>query len=87
MKYLHLPFEAHKGKTVRIHFDQPTKVMLMTAFQYNNYIHNKSFSYMGGQKEKSPFEVHIPKDSKWHAIVELGSYNNPKKISARVEML
>jgi len=87
MRYLHLRFDAHKGKTVRIHFDQPAKVMLMSAFHYGAYIHNHSFSYMGGFKEKSPFEVHIPIDSKWHAVVELGSYNDPKKINARVEVI
>lgn len=87
MKYLHRPFKAKKGQSVLVHFDQPTRVLLLTDREYKNYKNCKTFRYRGGELEDSPATFDIPETGKWHIIVELGSYYHPKSITASVEIL
>jgi hypothetical protein len=86
MKYLHQIFKAKKGTQIKVHFSEPTKVLLLGDYQYENYKENRTYDYRGGMLEQSPQEFEIPNDGKWHVVVERGSYFNPKNIVASVEV-
>ena len=86
MKYLHQIFKAKKGTTIKVHFSEPTKVLLLGDYQYKNYKENRTYDYRGGLLEESPQRFEIPNDGKWHVVVERGSYFNPKNIVASVEV-
>lgn len=86
MRYLHQILKAKKGQQIKVHFSQPTKVLLLGDFQYNNYKENRTYNYRGGLLEHSPQEFEIPNDGKWHVVVEKGSYYNPADIVASVEV-
>jgi hypothetical protein len=86
MKYLHRILKAKKGTHISVHFDQPTKILLLGDYQYKNYKEHKTYNYRGGASENSPKQFVIPNDGLWHVVVERGGYFNPKNIVAKVEV-
>lgn len=87
MKYLHRVFKAKKGTRVVVHFNEPTRVMLIGDFDYKKYKDHKTYNYRGGNLEESPHEFEIPNDGTWHIVIEKGSYYNPRTIVASVEIM
>jgi len=86
MKYLHRILKAKKGTYIKVHFSEPTKVLLLGDYQYKNYKEHRTYDYRGGQLTKSPQQFEIPNDGLWHVVVERGGYYNPKNITAGVEV-
>lgn len=86
MKYLHQVLKAKKGTQIKVHFSQPTKVLLLGDYSYKNYKEHRTYNYWGGLLEESPQIFEIPNDGKWHVIVEKGSYFNPTNVVASVEV-
>jgi hypothetical protein len=87
MKYLHRFFKAKKGTHVKVHFDQPTRVLLIGDYNYRQYKEHRTFSYHGGLLDDSPHEFRVPSDGIWHVVIERGGYYNPKNIHASVEVV
>jgi hypothetical protein len=86
MKYLHQILKAKKGTHIKVHFSEPTKVLLLGDYQYKNYKDHKTYNYRGGELQKSPTQFEIPNDGLWHVVIERGGYFNPKNIKAAVEV-
>ena len=86
MKYLHTSIRVKRGKVLRVLFDQPTKVMILSDLEYKNYQNHRTFTYYGGYSEEESFEIEVPRDGVWHVVVELGSYFNPKSVNASVQI-
>lgn len=87
MKYLHQILKAKKGSRIKVHFSQPTKVLLLGEFHYNQYKEHRTYAYRGGELEQSPHTFEIPSDGKWHIVIEKGGYFHPKNIVGQVEMV
>lgn len=86
MKYLHQTLKAKKGTQIKVHFSQPSKVLLLGDYQYKNYKENRTYDYRGGRLEESPQMFEIPNDGLWHVVVEKGSYFHPTDVVATVEV-
>ena len=86
MKYLHRILKAKKGTHIKVHFSEPTKVLLLGDYQYKNYKEHRTYDYRGGVLERSPQQFVIPNDGLWHIVVERGGYFHPKNITAAVEL-
>jgi hypothetical protein len=86
MRYLHGTVKANNEQAIRVHFDQPTRVLFLDDKNYNKYKDGLSFTYYGGHKEDSPVDFKVPYGGKWHVIVEKGWFN-PKDISSSIELV
>jgi Domain of unknown function (DUF1883) len=86
MKYLHRILKLKKGMHIKVHFNQPTKILLLGDFQYKNYKDHRTYEYRGGEMAASPQRFVIPNDGLWHVVVERGGYFHPKNIVANVEV-
>ena len=75
-----------KGTIVKVTFDQPTKVKLMSAWNFTKYKKGKTHSYHGGHYDNSPIEFVIPADGHYNCVIEKGSFNNPKDVTGDVEI-
>lgn len=84
MKYLHRILKLKKGTHIKVHFDQPAKILLLGDYHYKNYKEHRTYQYRGGNMENSPQQFIIPSDGLWHIVVEKGGYFNPKNIVANV---
>jgi hypothetical protein len=87
MKYLHQILKLKKGTHIRVHFSQPSKVLLLTSSNYLLYKNHVTYTYYGGVLEQSPYDFEVPSDGVWHVVVERGGYFNPKNIEASVNIL
>ncbi len=87
MKYLHRILKVKKGAHIKVHFSEPSKVLLLGDYQYKNYKEHRTYDYRGGELENSPHQFEIPTDGLWHVVVERGGYFNPKNIVATVELV
>ena len=87
MKYLHQILRLKKGTFLKIHFNQPTKVLLLTDYNYKKYKDHVTYSYQGGQMEESPYIVKVPATGLWHIVIEKGGYFKPKNIVASVDLM
>ena len=86
MKYLHRILKAKKGTQIKVHFSEPTRVLLLGDINYKKYVENRTYDYRGGELNQSPHQFEIPTDGLWHVVVEKGGYFNPKNIVANVEV-
>jgi hypothetical protein len=87
MRYLRTSFYAKKGQAVKVTFDQPAKIMLMSDRDFKKYKNNSgTISYQGGLVKESPLVLEISSAGTWHVIVELGWYDK-KQIDASVDLL
>jgi hypothetical protein len=87
MRYLRSTFYAKKGQAVKVNFDQPSKIMLMSDRDFKKYRDNSgTITYWGGYHTESPVTFAIPSAGTWHVIVELG-WNDQKKVQASVDLL
>lgn len=87
MKYLHKQLKAGRNCVVVVNFDHPTKVMLLKDSEYRKYKDGRTYDYRGGFAEKSPVKFILPEGATWHVIVEKGSYFNPIRINASIQLL
>lgn len=87
MKFLHQPFKSKSGQRIRVHFDKPTRVLLIHSQQFDRYKRGKTYQYRGGEADESPVHFDVPFEGVWHAVIEKGTYSNPLEVSGRAELL
>jgi len=87
MKFLYNSFKAKKKQIVKVTFDQPTKVKLMTSYDLNKYKQGRTHRYRGGFFEESPVYFRLPSDGIWNAVVEKGTTQNEIVVQASVNIL
>jgi hypothetical protein len=87
MKYLHQILKLKKGSLLKVHFNQPTKVIVLDDYNYKKYKTHVTYAYWGGELEKSPYIFEVPSTGLWHVVVERGGYFKPKNIIASVDVI
>ena len=87
MRYLRSSFYAKKGQAVKVTFDQPAKILLLSDRNFKKYKNNSgTITYQGGFVEESPLVLEIESAGTWHVIIELGWYDK-KDIAASVDLM
>lgn len=84
MNYLHKEFDLMTGDVVEVTLDSQANVLLLDSTNYMAYQTGKSYSYFGGYAEKSPVKLIVPRDGKWHIVVNLGGYAGRVKAGVRL---
>jgi len=87
MKYLHQILKLEKGMHIKVHFNRPTKIMLMNDHNFVRYQNHTTHTYWGGKMEESPYEFIVPNAGIWHVVVEKGGYFDPINIQASVTIV
>jgi hypothetical protein len=87
MRYLRSSFYAKKGQAVKISFDKPAKVLLLSDRDFRKYSENSgTITYWGGNKPKGPAVLEVPSAGTWHAVIELGEFTR-EQMNGSVELL
>lgn len=87
MRYLRSSFYAKKGQAVKVTFDQPAKILLLSDRNFKKYKNNSgTITYQGGFVEEPPLVMEIESAGTWHVIIELGWYDK-KDIMASVDLM
>lgn len=73
-----------KGTIIKVTFSEPTKVKLMSSYNFKKYKKGKTHNYYGGHYDNSPIEFVIPADGHYNCVIEKGSFNNPKDVTGDV---
>ena len=87
MRFLHGKVRARKGQTIRVHFSEPTRILVMTQKNFEKYKNNLTFTYYGGRKEESPYDFAAPMYADWYVVVEKGPYYEPIELTASIELV
>ncbi|MEX2596016.1 MAG: DUF1883 domain-containing protein, partial [Salibacteraceae bacterium] len=82
MKFLHGKKKVNRGGSITVDFSKPTRVLIMNNREFRKYKDNISFTYYGGFKEDSPYDLTIPKTDVWHVVVEKGASGNEIDLTA-----
>ncbi len=69
---------------VQVTLDGRANVMLLDPTNYDRYRRGESFRYHGGLAERSPASLTVPRDGRWHVVVDLGGYTGHVRASIRV---
>lgn len=87
MKILQQPVKLKRHARVKVTFNRPANIFLMTEVNFKKYKEGASHKRIGGWYDKAPVEFTAPYDGLWHAIIEKGGHFNPEPITGSVEVL
>lgn len=85
MNFLHKELEAGPDDVVEVALDGQANVMMLDTANYENYRRGDGFTYYGGRATSSPMRLTLPRQDRWHLVVDLGGY--PGKVRAEVRVL
>ncbi len=86
MKILSRKVTAKKRQLISVHVDRSAIVKFFTPMQFEKYKKGLTHHYWGGFTEEMPAIFEVPQKGSYFAVVELGTYNNPIALTARVEV-
>lgn len=70
--------------TVRLE-GSAANVVLLDPYNYSCYRAGLSFRYAGGVFHRSPARLTVPRDGRWHLVVDCGGYRG--RVRAQVEQI
>lgn len=72
MDYLHYEFDANGGDVIEVTLDRAANVQLLDPANFENYKNGRGYRYHGGYATTSPVRLAVPRDGKWHVVIDLG---------------
>lgn len=84
MEYLHYEFNAGSDQMVEIQLDRQANVLLLDDMNYQCYRRGDSFRYHGGLAKKSPYFLALPRNGRWHLVIDLGGGAGAIRATARL---
>lgn len=85
MNHLNNEFDAGAGDIAEVTLDRAANVLLMDPVNYDHYRRGRKYQYYGGYATRSPVRLVVPKQGRWHVVVDLGG--GAGKVRASVQLL
>jgi hypothetical protein len=84
MDHLHYEFEAKSGDVIEVTLDRAANVQLLDTANYENYKAGRGYRYHGGYATTSPVQIAVPRDGKWHVVIDFGGGAGRVRAAARL---
>lgn len=87
MRYAHKDLGEQPGGTeVTLRLEgSVANVLLLDEYNYSLYRASRPFKYTGGLFRSSPVTLTVPRDGRWHLVVDLGGYRG--RVRAHVQRI
>jgi hypothetical protein len=87
MQYLQTDLgNQQRGAIAEVHLrGNAANVLLLDGSNLSNYKGGRRYKGWGGHATRSPVRIPIPRNGRWHVVVDLGGY--PGKVNASVNVL
>jgi hypothetical protein len=64
--------ELGGGEVVSVEVRERANVLLLDQLNFTRYQRQQQFSYSGGQAERSPVKLRVPRPGHWYVVLDLG---------------
>jgi Domain of unknown function (DUF1883)/TIR domain len=87
MQYLQTDLgQQQRGAIAEVHLrGNAANVLLLDSSNLSNYKSGRRYKGLGGHTTRSPVRIPIPRNGRWHVVVDLGGYAG--KVNASVNVL
>jgi hypothetical protein len=84
MDHLHYEFDASRGDLIEVTLDRAANVQLLDPENYVNCQNGRGYRYHGGYGTTSPVRLAVPRDGKWHVVIDLDGGAGRVRAAARL---
>lgn len=85
MNYLHYEFNIGPNNVTQVTLDKQANVRLLDSTNYQKYRIGQRYTYYGGLAKKSPVNLRVPYQGRWHLIIDLGGYAGTVRASVSIK--